>query len=309
VLKDLCSQPGISPAYLLYRVRKVDAGFRWGPVRTKRQFKERELAERLEHCRKYMEKPPSWWYQVVFYDEFTVYEKPLPLTAIYRAGEMPTVTDPRLRNWSYGKTNKLCMCYAVNAHVGLIGHWWIHSTTGYRGKKKFWVSLPPLERLDPCLQSQLPIRVCINYKAVRLPPPCHRGSLLQGPPPRAPVKVVQPHKHAPLLPSRRVFPAVPQLLLPQCLIMPWLFKVRLAVHLNVHPTKAPGGLHWEGEIERTILPLQEFAFSDTNRGKRRAERNLHHKRLCLLGTARSPSAVCGWVYPRLCCFAKNTASE
>ena len=257
----------------------------------------------------YMEKPPSWWWQVVFYDEFTVYLKPLPLTAIYRAGEMPTLTDPRLRNWSYGKTNKLSICYAVNAHVGLLGSWWIHSTTGYKGTKKYWVSLPPSKGLHPCLQAQLPIRICINDEAVGLPPPRHCGSQLQGPPPGAPVKVVQPHKHAPLLPSCRVLPAVPLLLLPQRLALAWLLKVCLAVYLHVHPAQAPRGLHWKRKIKSAILPLQKLALSNTERGEGRAERNLQHKRLCLPGITRSPGVFCCWLWPRLCVCAKNAARK
>lgn len=68
---------------------------------------------------------------MVFYDEFTVYQEPLPLTAIYRAGNMPTLTDPRRHHFAYGTYNKLSLCYAVNAYVGLVGWWWIHTTWGY----------------------------------------------------------------------------------------------------------------------------------------------------------------------------------
>ena len=131
VLKALCEDPKITPEYLERRVKKVDPDFRIGPVTTRPAFTPAQIIERLKFCNEYAFKDASFWHQVVFYDEFTVYEEPLPLTAIYRAGHMPTLTDRRKHNFKYGTYNKLSLCYAVNAHVGLVGWWWIHTTSGY----------------------------------------------------------------------------------------------------------------------------------------------------------------------------------
>jgi hypothetical protein len=80
----------------------------------------------------------------VFYDEFTVYEETLPLTAVYRAGHMATLTDPCKHQFEYGTYNKLSLCYAINAYVGLVDRRWIHTTLGYNKlapqKKCYFVS-------------------------------------------------------------------------------------------------------------------------------------------------------------------------
>jgi hypothetical protein len=49
-----------------------------------------------------------------------VYEEPLPLTQVYRAGHMATLTDPSKHQFEYGTYNKLSLCYAANAYVGLV---------------------------------------------------------------------------------------------------------------------------------------------------------------------------------------------
>lgn len=140
MLKALCSTEEITPEYLLRRVRLVDPDFRVGPVTTKPGFTEEQKEARLEFCLKYAGWSAIHWYRVVFYDEFTVFLEPLPATAIYRAGEMPEYTDARLHHFRYGTYNKLSVCYAVNAYAGLVGIWWIHSTTGLDGKQKYLVS-------------------------------------------------------------------------------------------------------------------------------------------------------------------------
>lgn len=131
VLKALCEDPDITPEYLERRVKKVDPDFRVGPVRTLSTFTPAQIEKRLEFVQDYGDKDASFWYQVVFIDEFTVWEEPAPRTAIYRKGAMPTRSDKRKHQYSFGTYGKLSVCYAVNAYVGLVGVWFIHTTSGY----------------------------------------------------------------------------------------------------------------------------------------------------------------------------------
>jgi hypothetical protein len=112
-------------------------------------------------CQEYKWLKPSYWYQVVWVDEFTIYEKPEPQTFIHRKGDHLSATDFKLHPFGYGTYGKLSVCIAVNAYVGLVGFWWIHNTTGYRGRKTFWVSAGPPPHparlpLPPHLRMQVP---------------------------------------------------------------------------------------------------------------------------------------------------------
>ncbi len=140
ILKALCANPDISPSYLQRRAKEVDPGFVVGPVPTHPAFSEANMAERVAWCKKWIDLPPIFWWGVVFVDEFTVFEKPLPQSAIHRRGDHLTMTDSRLHHFDWGTYGKLSLCYAVNAHVGLVGYWWIHNSDGYQGRKIYVVS-------------------------------------------------------------------------------------------------------------------------------------------------------------------------
>ena len=132
--------PGITPEYLLKRVKEVDPGFVVGPIRTSHVFAPTVKQQRLHFVGEWKDVPPVFWWQVVWFDEFTLYERPEPRTAIRRKGESVQATDMRKNPFDYGTYGKLSLCYAINAYVGLVGMWWIHSTSGYQGRKIYWVS-------------------------------------------------------------------------------------------------------------------------------------------------------------------------
>lgn len=142
MLKALCTLPEVTPKYLLARVKEVDPGFVCGPVVTKAAFTPVVMQERLVWCHKYVNYSPRWWWQWVFVDEFTVYEKPLPERYIHRRGDQLSATNPDLKHFDFGGYGKLSLCVAVNGYIGLVGYWWIHSTTGLKGPV-YTVSIPP----------------------------------------------------------------------------------------------------------------------------------------------------------------------
>ena len=142
MLKALCAQPGIGPQYLLRRVKEVDPGFVCGPLETKAAFSDKQKGERLKFCNEYIDRPPTYWWQWIFMDEFTAYEKPAPSSAIHRRGDHLFATDSRLKPFHYGSYGKLSLCIAVNAYVGLVGWWWIHCTNGHQGKT-YYVNTSP----------------------------------------------------------------------------------------------------------------------------------------------------------------------
>lgn len=123
----------MSPAYIERRVKEEDPGYKCGAVPTKPEFSDEEKAGRVAWCKVYVAQLASFWYNWVFVDEFTLYSKPGRATAIHRKGDHLTLTDPNLKNFDWGSYGTLCMCIAVNAYVGLVGMWWIHNTTGYKG--------------------------------------------------------------------------------------------------------------------------------------------------------------------------------
>lgn len=139
--------PDISPAYLQRRVKEVDPDWVCGPVPTKPRFTQEDKEKRVKWCQEHLDKPYDYWYDWVMFDEFTVYEKPEPQTAIHRKGDGYFRTDPRVQHFSFGNYGKLSLCIAVNPLVGLVGMWWLHSTDGYQGRKIYYVSAPTLQCL------------------------------------------------------------------------------------------------------------------------------------------------------------------
>lgn len=121
-------------------MQHVDPGFVIGPVPAKPRFNAADKVERVAWCNLHKDHTPDYWYDWVLVDEFTVYEKPNRRTAIHRKGDGYFLEDPRLHPFDYGNYGKLSLCIAVNPFVNLVGYWWIHSTTGYKGKKVYWVS-------------------------------------------------------------------------------------------------------------------------------------------------------------------------
>lgn len=213
ILKALCAHPNITPSYLKRRVKEVDPGWRMGYIITKPAFSDDNKAERVAFCKLWLNLAPNFWWQVVWVDEFTVYKKPLPHTAIHRRGELLTATDNRLHHFDFGTYGSLSLCVAVNAYMGLVGYWWIHTSEGYDGRKVYMVSVrgeggPTLQRLQSGLQAQLLVRVGVNNEALRALQHGQSPGLAQRLSPLALVSMVQPHKHAILRPCSPVFPPV-----------------------------------------------------------------------------------------------------
>ena len=86
----------------------------------KSELTPQQMLERLRWVEEWLDVPASWWRQVVFIDEFSVLEKPVPQTAIRHKGQEALRTDPRKKKMDRGY-GSLALCLAVNAIVGLIG--------------------------------------------------------------------------------------------------------------------------------------------------------------------------------------------
>lgn len=141
VLKALCSKPGVSPAYIKRRLKKVDPGFACGYVPTKPRFTLQQKEERWLWCRKYKDRPTDFWWQWVYVDEFTVYERQVTNTALHRRGDGYFVTNSNFKGWTSGCKDRLSITLAVNPYVGLVGYWWLHSRHRAGSKEKlFYVS-------------------------------------------------------------------------------------------------------------------------------------------------------------------------
>lgn len=196
--------PKISPDYLVQRVKEVDPGFVMGPVPTSHDFSPAEKKLRLDYVKLWKNVPDVFWWQVVWTDEFTVYERPGRKTAIRRKGEQVQATDPRKNPFDYGTYGKLSLCYACNAYVGLVGYWWIHSTKGSGGRKIYWVSpsyegWTHLQRLHARRQAQRTVRLGVNDESHWLLLLSIAGCHVECRAPVVPVPVVEAHQHAPLL--------------------------------------------------------------------------------------------------------------
>lgn len=120
-------------------MKQEDPGYKCGRVPTKPHFSDADKAKRVVWCKLYVGYLADFWYNWVLVDEFTLYEKPEQATAIHRRGDDLTLTHSRLNPFEYGSYGTLAMCVAVNAHVGLVGKWWLHNTTGLKGPV-YWVS-------------------------------------------------------------------------------------------------------------------------------------------------------------------------
>ena len=258
----------------------MDPGFVCGRVPTKPAFTQEEKAERLKFCIVWVEKPPRFWYQVIFFDEFTVYERPDAMHAIHRHGDGLFMTDARLNPYEYGAYGKLSICIAVNAYVGLVGYWWLHTTTGYDGRKTYWVSPPTLQGLHLILQVQLPIGVGVKYEAVRALPLGQRHSPAQHLSPLPLVGVVQPHQHVFSLPRGAVCISVHLPLGPHRLALAWFCEVCLAIDLCMHPPQPPLREQWAAEVERAVPPLEHFALRGYEGGGVGVVGEAAHKWLC-----------------------------
>ncbi len=102
-------------------MKEVDPGWVCGCVPTRAAFSQADKDAQVRWCQEYKWLKPSYWYQVVWVDEFTVYEKPELQTLIHRKGNHLTATDFKLHPFGCGTYGKLSVCIAVNAYVGLVG--------------------------------------------------------------------------------------------------------------------------------------------------------------------------------------------
>lgn len=136
-LKALCAVPGITPEYLLKRVKKVDPGLACGRVPTKPAFTAQQKAAWLEHCRKFLDCSPPLWYQVAGVDEFSVYEKTDPHTTLHRKGDKSMAADSRLMHFSWDSYDKLPLCIVINAYAGLVRYWSDSQHNGLQWQDRF----------------------------------------------------------------------------------------------------------------------------------------------------------------------------